>query len=533
VVSHQRRETESGVRRVYRCQPVGDGQHHFFTVVETVAVPMPVWSPPPACEEHPEGHVVRDGRYASTTERRRQRYRCYPDRANKSDFHRFTPPLPRDHVHVGAEQCSACDELRGTHRGDPTVSRRQSWSARLVAESLRDLARGSTYAEVSKRVRERTKRTRTRNGATPRPDRVGRNSWHTAADWVETYSPVLWEYVETRLRAQAAEAVAERDRLAAAGVTNSQPLTLVIDDQPVFSKAVAETGRRVGRPSWFVLIAAQVRWLSRPGEIHRDQRLRLVRALPSNDHTAWKLVFDELDYTPDFVISDGDDAQRKAVREFYDGTVTLIPSMYHVRNNIELALLDSPGTYAKSSATAGKELRPELRDHLALLSRSNLTAMSEAEWTGWWDELEKLLLSMRAPLEPLRVRRGRYQDAVAEVLPLLSQLPQLPLSTGGLEVAIRRKVEPLLEGRAHAFANLERTNRLFDLVVCDDHGLFDHMPDVVKLLRDDSTANDGWGTPLREVADPQPPTAGRWSGRYSSLRDPLLLRDVARSRGIS
>lgn len=159
--------------------------------------------------------------------------------------------------------------------------------------------------------------------------------------------------------------------------------------------------------------------------------------------------------------------------------------------------------------------------------------MSEAEWSGWWDELEKLLLSLRAPLEPVRVRRDRYEDAVAEVLPIVAKLPQLPLSTGGLEVAIRRKVEPLLVGRAHAFANLERTNRLSDLIVCDDHGLFDRMPDVVKLLRHDSTANDGWGTPLREIADPRPPIAGRWSGRYSSLRDPLLLRDVARSRGIS
>ena len=59
------------------------------------------------------------------------------------------------------------------------------------------------------------------------------------------------------------------------------------------------------------------------------------------------------------------------------------------------------------------------------------------------------------------------------------------------------------------------------------------MPAVIDLLRSDSVANDGWSTPLREVTDPQPPTASRFVGRYSSLRDPLLIRDVARSRGLS
>lgn len=158
------RETQSGLRRVFRCDPVVGEAHTFRVVASVSSVPVPTWPPPPACLDHPGGHVVRDGRYASSTRKRRQRYRCYPT-DDRSVYHRFTSVLPRDHVHVGSESCAECEELRGLHRGDATVSRRQSWSARFVAETLRDLARGTTYADASVTIREATERTRTRKNA--------------------------------------------------------------------------------------------------------------------------------------------------------------------------------------------------------------------------------------------------------------------------------------------------------------------------------------------------------------------------------
>ena len=527
VVSKGHRTTKSGPRQDFRCSP-SIGQAHSFSVAVAATGPVPLWSPPPRCPEHPKGHVVRDGAYASTPERPRQRYRCYPDPADRSVRHCFTPPLPRDHIHAGEESCEACEELRGTHRGDPTVSRRHSWSVRLVADALRDLARGSTYAEVSKRARTTTGRTRTRVGSKG-DDGSGRNYWHTAADWVEAFSPVLWDHIDTRLRRAVAPRLLERDRLAAAGLANSLPVVVVIDEQPVFAKAKSEAGRRMGRPDWSVLVVAELHWRHHGDEIRRDTRLRLVRAMPTADHLAWRLVFDELGYTPDFVIADGGEAQLKAMKAI--GT-TFIPSLFHVRSNVTEALYETPGTSTKVTATASRELRPELDDHLALLSRQVVQAMGSADWSKWWDDLEAILVSLGAPLDKVRKRRQRSEPAVANVLSVLAQNPHLPLSTGGIEVAIRRRIEPLLDGRAHAFANLERTNRLFDLVVCDDHGLFNKMSPVIDLLRSDGNDNHGWATPLRDVTDPQPPTAGRFSGRYSSLRDAVLVREVARSKGI-
>jgi hypothetical protein len=455
------------------------------------------------------------------------------------EFHRFTPALPRDHVHTGHDSCDICEEFRGTHRGDQTVSRRQSWSTRIVAESLRDLARGATYASVSVRARQATGRTRSRKDAGKGKATGGaadaRNSWHIAADWTETFSPILWEHVEARMRARTAKAVAERDRLRAEGLPPEKPLVIVIDDTSVWTKMVDAQRRRSARRDYSVLTVAEVGWRERGGRTERTQNLRLVRALPANDHLAWKLVFTELGYTPDFIVTDADDGQHKAIKEFYGADPyppTVIPSMFHVRQGVQEALEDSPGAFVQLIAGGQREFHVEISDHVAQLSRTNLTTLSVAEWAGWWDDLEALLVRFGAPVEPTRKRRLEYEKTVAAVLPLLAAHPQVPLSTGGVEVAIRNKVEPILASRGHAFANLERTNRLFDLVVCDDAGLFNKIHDVIELLRADSVANDGWSTPLRTVSDPQPPTATRWENRYSSLRDQLLVRDVARSQGI-
>lgn len=527
VVSDGSRVGKSGARQAFKCSPQ-DGRSHYFSI----AMGENRWSPPPACPHHPKGLVVRNGRYADSTANRRQRYRCYPDPGDRAGHHGFTPPLPRDHVHAGVDRCESCAEFRGTHRGDEAVSRQHSWSARLVAESLRDLARGATYAETSKRVRATTGRTRTRSGAKPGTDE-GRNAWHIAADWVETFSPVLWSPVERKLQAQSAAAVAERDRLVQIGEPNPMPLTIVIDDQPVWAKARSEHGRKAGRPDWNVLVVAEIQWRKAGDTLVRDQRLRLIRALPSTDHLAWKLVFDELGYRPDYVVADGAGGQVNAIRDYFGADTTLIPSLFHVRSNVIEALFETPGTWTKLTATASRDLRPEFESHLAQLNRKNITTLTPADWTQWWDDLVALLVNIGAPVEKVLTRRKRSEAAVAAVLPLVTGLPQLPLSTGGIELAIRRKVEPILAGRAHAFANLERTNRLFDLVVCDDAGLFNRMPAVIKLLHADGKANGGWSTPQREVADPQPPTATRFSGRYSSLRDPMLINDVARFRGLT
>ncbi|MBK5224340.1 MAG: hypothetical protein JJE52_15985 [Acidimicrobiia bacterium] len=442
---------------------------------------------------------------------------------------------------MGTDACEECEELRGLHRGDQTVSRKQSWSSRLVAETLRDLARGATYADASIRMRKVTGRTRTRTQPVPgsaRPtytgSRLARNAWHIAADWCETFSPVLWGHVEAELVAGNGRDSEERERLWLAGTPNPTPMMVLIDDIPINARFVDEDGANSSRRDYFVLVVAEVAWGQTVRDtIDRQLRLRLVRAYPSNDHHAYKLLFDELGYTPDFILADAGKGLMKAVADFYKGGITFVPSLFHVRAAVEKGLFETQGAWVRASTRAPKELRGDVGSHLAGLRKKNLTTMTVPEWSGWWNDLEALLSSIGAPVEPTRRRRKNYEQAIADILPTLAALPQLPVSTGGVEVAIRKRIEPMLTNRAHAFANLERTNRLFDLVVCDDYGLFDDIGLVVSLLRTDSADNHGWSTPLRAVADRQPPKTPARGKPYSSLRDQQLLRDITRAKGLA
>lgn len=545
------RTTKTGSYQRLRCTPTTGGSH-MFRAINGKAVPPKValWAPPPRCPEHPGAYIVRDGLYAKEkddkgkpkpTKKPRQRYRCYPD-GRGGPHHRFTPPLPRLHVHVGHEECAECEEQRGMHHGDPAVSRRQSWSSRLVAESLRDLSAGASYSMTGRRVRKVTKRKRSREREGKKRkgypgQRLSRNAWHIAADWCEIYSPVLWDYVESQMRERTDAAVKERERLLLAKQPNSEPLALLIDDIPIHATFTDADTRRVTRRDYFILIAAEVRWgdlIDEWGEMReRELRLRLARAYPTNDHHAWKLLFAELNYTPDFIIADAGTGLIKGVEDYYKGAVTFIPSLFHVREAIEEGLFKTTGAWTRTYDGGIKELLPALGDHMHGLTRKAVTKMDPSEWSQWWDDLEGILDRLGLPVAGTRKRRRNYESAVAQILPALAAQPNLPLATGGLEVALRMRIQPVLANRSHAFANIERTNRLLDLVVCRDFGLFDDMAKVVSLIRSDNTESEGWSTPLRMVSDPQPPGKKPKDKPYSSLRDQVLVREMARQKGLA
>ncbi|MEX0705464.1 MAG: hypothetical protein WD041_02490 [Nitriliruptoraceae bacterium] len=111
----------SGTRRKYRCTPAVGDRHWFSVAIAGDGSIAASWSPPPQCPTHPGARVVRHGTYGKTTGKPRQRYRCFPEDGSKP--HTFTPPLPREHVHEGHEQCDHCDELRGVHHGETSVAR--------------------------------------------------------------------------------------------------------------------------------------------------------------------------------------------------------------------------------------------------------------------------------------------------------------------------------------------------------------------------------------------------------------------------
>lgn len=529
VVSSGVYETRSGRRRRYLCTPPLGEPHRFSVAIDVRGHVVQGWSPPPECPDHPGSRVVRNGTYGKTTAKPRQRYLCRP--ADGTAAHSFTPVLARDHVHEGNERCDHCDEHRGVHHGETTSAWSHSWSSRLVAEALERLSRGDSYAEVSQWARRLTKtearrvRRVWRDGELADPDRsdaarVRRNGWHTAADWVEALGPVVFEHVERQLRDRALAERARLDALLAAGQPLDRPQVLLLDDVPVYGRRLDRAARR--DDGFFLLVAAEQ--LTAADGVSRP-RLRLVRAMAKSNTAAWRLLFDELGYAPDVIVADAGTGIGAAIRAHFDPSRTrLVPSLWHVTRKVEEALSASTRATMADPGGRGKRLIDSLERHLRRLSRKSGVLDDEPAWTAWWDELEALAVTHRLPLDKVRSKRKTYEPAVAAVLDLVNAHPEMPVTTGGLETVIERRVTPMLAGRRHAFGNLERTNYLFDLVVCRDHDAFDNIAEVAALLRADTVAHDGFTVALRSVRDP---------GSYSSLRDEHRLARIAKSRGLT
>lgn len=549
VTSERIRKTADGPVQVLRC---GAGEGHYFSVRVADDVGPSPRQPPPPCPEHPGSHVVRNGTYGTSTAKRRQQYRCYPNPGDRARWHKFTPVLPRFCVHDGEDHCEHCDELRGLHRGERAAARRHTWTSRDVAEGLAKLAAGASYAEVgrwARRVRgvERTRRpsgtatngdpadeaadegtTTDDTGADGRKRRrsaagdSARNAWHIAADWTEAFAPVVYEPIDRRLRRAALADRQRLDDLIADDKPLVRPQVWLLDDVPVYGRDL-DSGVSRRDAGFFVLVIAEVVW-DAPGPV---SKLRLVRAMAKSNQAAWRLCFDELGYAPDFIVADAGTGLNLAVQKHFAGGHTrFVPSMWHLKNRVDTALGDIKGAHILTPR--GKELIDPLRDHLALLRRGTGVLDGEATWATWWDGLEALLAANGLPGEKVRTSRRNNEPLMAAVLDVLADHPDVPVSTGGLETLISKNVEPLLALRRTAFANIERTNLLFDLVVARHHHAFDRIADVARAIQADTAAADGYTVALRSVADPR----GRDSS-YSSLRDVTLLEELARKKGLT
>ncbi len=533
VVAHGKRQTTRGEVTRFKCTPHIDSPHTFTVLEPSTRRLVAAWSPPPTCPLHDDSKVVRNGIYGKRTQKPRQRYRCYP--ADGSKPHNFTPPLPRDHVHENAEHCAHCNELRGVHRGETAVARRHTWSTRVVARGLEQLAAGATYADVSRwaiRVTD-SARTRRSQGRTSKKKvspttRQSRNSWHIAAGWTEVFAPVIFEHLDTQLRQ---DALADRARIDATadGHHIDRPQVLLIDDVPVLGRELGPKSRARRDVGYFVLVAAETKWPAPDDDpfvtpADPELRLRLIRVMAKSNTSAWRLLFSELGYAPDFIVAGTGIAS--AIRTHFDPTKTRwIPSLWHVAQKVEDALADIPA--ARVASAVGVSLIPPLAEHVRKLSRNSGVLHSGDSWSEWWDRLLELCVEYNLATDQLRTRRRTYEPAMAKVIDAIAANPGIPVSTGGLETLIAKHVKPMLAMRRSSFGNLERTNNLFDLVVAKHHHVFDDLAGVAARLRADNEPHGGWTTALRTVDDPRPAR-----GYYSSLRDTTLLDNIARKRGL-
>ena len=505
------RESENRHYKRFRCSP-GEEDSHIFYVRVLPEVPAktkpeqpPTLSParphlpPEPCPEHPTGQVRRDGTYEAGGARR-QRYLCIPagwveGATRKTDpehaKHRFTPVLPRTHVE-GSSTCPHCEELRAVNHGETVVARKHSADTRLVAEALGKLGHGDGYADVGLWIQEKV-----RKGG---KSAESRNAWRRAADIVEVFAPVLWnDWLENLTP-----------------LTTDTPRVVLLDDLPVFGKATRRTSQR---QRFSVLALGEVVFNPRPGRAS-EVRLRALRALPEHSTGAYKLLLDELDYTPDFVVADGGKGIAPAVealRERTGADITFVTSVYHLRLRLNKRLDKIVKTFP---GFAPGELRSRVDTYDCLSSR--------AAWEQWLEDLERRLAAQQVPKSAWPHRwKQEYFNTVCTQLDAVAPWPNIPRSTGGLEDKIARFVKPSIKRRGSGFGNLPRTNQLLDLFVLRANGYFNDPSRAVAALRKDAVSGDpehpGFVPLVRQLSDP---------GMYRSLLDSGNVDALVENRGL-
>ena len=477
--------------------------------------------------------------------------------------HSFTHTLPRFHVRAG-DECVECLELRGYHRGETASARRHRFTARSIAQALNDLSLGEPYTKVGRAVLLRAKvefegrpRRKSKDRAPegtilheddqtalpeepaglmdlppleepdddaidlesttavdPNPPRRGtttarqsRRFWHVGADIVEAFAPVLWEKTDADLRERA-----EKNR--ALG-----PATWVIDEIPVYG--LAASGKRRKTDGYSIFCLSELDWgdTEAPGR----PRMRLVRALPKNTSVAWRLVFDEMGTRPDIIVADGAGTIRLAITDHWRGDEPLlVPSTWHMKRALETNALSEA---LKNKGEDGKALAK----HLGQLGRDGTALSSVAGWHKWWDDLVILAKAAgNVKSRSLGASRKNYESRMAAALPLLLANDRLVQSTGGIESQMRSALSRLLSNRKQQFANIERTNNLFDLVVVRENDGFVHPVEVARLIEAEEVPHHGRTVPMRAIQDPCPPG----QERYRSLRDEFQMNAIAAERGL-
>ena len=589
------RTTAGGVTwgRFQCVPPAWKGKSHYFSVLRSVTgSAITTMDSPPECLSHELSVVVRNGRVGRPGTVPRQRYRCTP--ADGSDTHYFMTPLPREEVNTGVEACSVCDELLSPHRGALAGARRTPWTLKNLAQALNDLSTGSSYATVSMEMRQRRDADRKHlashqhgqddpvvlsegapgSKAQSWTAEQAKNSWHLAADLVEQYSHLFFDKVNDDMLAREAKVREANDAALAAnpGAVLASPVVYILDEQPIAVHRRQSTQSSHQRNSWSVLVVVELIWhhkkRSVAGDDHpanyetptREARLRMVRAYPAGTELAWRLVLDEVGTRPDFIVSDCSPAILNAVNSHYGkGVVGHIPSLFHIHQNVRIALMKLPG--AHEVVDGRRVLIPQLSKHLDFLRRDEVLNLATRDWERWWEDLLVMVKGLRAPDTTTREQRRLYQDRVADALPLLRKQPQLPASNAAVEAQIRLTLEPFTgSGRAHRYRNLARTNALLSLAVCRSQGGLGDMDNISSVIRTDNEKAGGWAPLPRAVTDtqpPQPPPKVRQSAAdeqrppdgevagaktrvkrggaqaYSSLLNPFLIPILAKQRGVT
>lgn len=492
------------------CLPLG-GKRHWFEI--DASHDSTHFIAPQRCPDHPEAKVVRNGRYSSSGHPR-QRYRCYPEGERS---HIFTPVVPRQQVDHG-EHCRTCSEERSIHAGDATAGRGHHYTAHQVARGLIALSRGDSYASVGATARdERWRQGEVRRAelnkkrraagqpllsALPRRDDHS-SAWRLAASWCETFTPLLWDPWDQACRKETEERGQEKGTLR----------IVAVDDKPYYGAVRSAGGRQ--EMMFAVLIASEIE-LDGSGEL-RSNRIRLIKFLPDRSEYGYTLLFHDLGYDPDVVLSDGGTGITAALTRMAKRTghqPRRVMSSYHIVRQLNAAFVKM--AKATPPFVCPSHLLAELDEYMPLVST--------AAWEAWWQRLEDAWNAQGIPKDR---RMPTWQKTklpiVSDSLALMETYPGLPRSTGNIESVVTSTIEPMLGIRAERLGNLARSNALGCLVTLRLNGQLSDPAAVAETLRMDARKHKGYAPPTRQVQDP---------GTYRSLLDASLTRVLVENLGI-
>jgi hypothetical protein len=385
----------------------------------------------PVCPRHPDGRVWRDGRYGQKG--RRQRWRCIPMDGSKS--HLFTPTLPLRGAGGDTEVCLECARPWNPWEGMPT-GEDDRFSIQEKALTLVELARGATYREASRHIRDHVGFVKPGSGGRQDVSRDGR----LAMDWVPHYAQILGD----------------------AYLPTAWPEVLVLDHVPFHVKAKTPEGlpKRAGRPAFHVLgalsygngsvIAAQ--------QASRRPLLWRVAADTKVGEVNWRRFLKALPGQPSYVVCDQQKGLVNAVRRLWPDT-KVYPCAHHLQKNAEAYLAKAGlrlGTVADAlhgrTFVEADAYHRFLRELAALREPAEWAKLSETQWEAVAD------------LESWVAQRDQaIRTSLNE--------PHAPLTTGGLEKPLRANIKNALYDRRALFRNLDRLDALLILLQLNQNGL--------------------------------------------------------------